>query len=288
MGGPWALRIEDRAALTIVVILYGHAALTHDSLDQPLDLEAGDLVLVQGPDPYLLGDRAETAPRFRILPGNRPVTMTGFEVGETMNLGVRTWGSPDEAEDTTRMLTGIYADAGEASRRLLDAIEPVTLRRKAASESSYVGLLATETLSEEPGQSAVLDRLLDLVLIDTVRHRFAEHPDTAPGWYTALDDEAIGSALRGIHSDPAAPWSVVGLASGANMSRAAFSRRFSAAVGEAPMSYVKTMAFVARGRPPRRPRPPREPGSAPRRLRQRVHLQRSVQGTVWHEPYRLP
>ncbi len=60
------------------------------------------------------------------------------------------------------------------------------------SESVYVGLLASESLSEQPGQSAVLDRLLDLVLVDTVRSHFAAHPDRAPRWYSALADDIIG------------------------------------------------------------------------------------------------
>ena len=71
------------------------------------------------------------------------------------------------------MLTGVYEDVGEVSTRLLDAIGAVVVRPGAAQASAYVGLLASESLSDAPGQSAVLDRLLDLVLIDTVRDHLA-------------------------------------------------------------------------------------------------------------------
>jgi AraC-like DNA-binding protein len=236
---PWALRIEDRASLTVVVILDGACRLEHDSLDAPMALRAGDLVVVRGPDPYVIGDADGSRPSIRILPGNRPVLMNGDEIGQSMNLGVRTWGAPDEGGPTTKLLTGIYEDVGEASRRLLDAIGAVVVRPGAAQASAYVGLLASESLSDTPGQSAVLDRLLDLVLIDTVRDHFARHPDRAPGWYSALADDLVGSALRAIHDDPAAPWSVPGLAAKVGLSRPVFSRRFSTAVGEPPMAYVK-------------------------------------------------
>jgi AraC-like DNA-binding protein len=239
MAAPWALRVEDRAALTVVVVLHGDCRLVHDALDAPLMLDTGDLVVIRGPEPFVIGDRAGSSPRLRILPGNRPVTMSGGEIGRSMNLGVRTWGSPDDGEDITRMLTGIYEDVGEASRRLLDAIAPVVVRRDATRASVYVELLASESLSDAPGQSVVLDRLLDLVLVDTVRDHFVRHPDRAPGWYTALADELVGHSLRAVHSDPAAPWSVTNLASTVGLSRAAFSRRFSASVGEPPMTYVK-------------------------------------------------
>ena len=239
MTTPWALRIEDGAALTVVVVLNGVCRLEHDSLDAPMALDAGDLVVIRGPDPYVIGDAEGSRPRIRILPGNRPVLMDGDEIGQSMNLGFRTWGAPDGDGDTTKLLTGIYDDAGEASRRLLDAIGSVVVRHGAAQASVYVGLLASESLSDAPGQSAVLDRLLDLVLVDTVRDHFARHPQFAPGWYTALDDDLVGSALRAVHADPAAPWSVHALAANVGLSRPAFSRRFSEAVGEPPMAYVK-------------------------------------------------
>ena len=239
MAAPWALRIEDRAALTVVVVLDGGCRLDHDSLDAPLALDAGDLVVVRGPDPYTIGDAEGSRPRIRILPGNRPVLMNGDEIGQSMNLGLRTWGAVAEVGETTKLLTGIYNDVGEASRRLLDAIGAVVVRPGAAQASAYVGLLAAESLSDAAGQSAVLDRLLDLVLVDTIRDHFARQPQRAPGWYSALQDDLVGSALRAIHADPAAPWSVTGLAATVGLSRPAFSRRFSETVGEPPMAYVK-------------------------------------------------
>ncbi len=239
MAAPWALRIEDRAALTVVVVLDGGCRLEHDSLDAPLALDAGDLVVIRGPDPYIMGDAEGSRPRIRILPGNRPVLMNGDEIGQSMNLGLRTWGAVAEVGETTKLLTGIYNDVGEASRRLLDAIGAVVVRPGAAQASTYVGLLAAESLSDAAGQSAVLDRLLDLVLVDTIRDHFARQPQRAPGWYSALQDDPVGSALRAIHADLAAPWSVTGLAANAGLSRPAFSRRFSETVGEPPMAYVK-------------------------------------------------
>ena len=239
MAAPWGLRIEDQAALTVVVVLDGRCRLDHDSLDTPVVLDAGDLAVVRGPDPYTISDAQGSDPRIRILPGNRPVLMHGEDIGQSMNLGLRTWGAPEGDGESTKLLTGIYADVGEASRRLLDAIGAVVVRPSAAQSSAYVALLAAESLSDAPGQSAVLDRLLDLVLVDSVRDHFARHPERVPRWYSALEDDLVGGALRAIHGDPAAPWSVTALAADVGLSRSAFSRRFTEAVGEAPMTYVK-------------------------------------------------
>jgi transcriptional regulator GlxA family with amidase domain len=104
--------------------------------------------------------------------------------------------------------------------------------------SPIMDLLAAEVSRNEPGQQVVLDRLLDLALIATLRTWFARPEADAPGWYLALGDPLIGAGLRMIHYDPARPWTVAALAAGAGASRAAFARRFTALVGQPPMAYL--------------------------------------------------
>jgi AraC-like DNA-binding protein len=91
---------------------------------------------------------------------------------------------------------------------------------------------------DEPGQEAVLDRLLDLLLIATLRAWFAGPEAEAPSWYRAHSDPVVGRALRMLHHHPAHPWTVAGLAKETGVSRAALARRFTELVGEPPMSYL--------------------------------------------------
>ncbi len=46
------------------------------------------------------------------------------------------------------------------------------------------------------------------------------------------------AALRAIHSDPARPWTVATLAAEAGLSRAPFARRFTAQLGQPPLTYL--------------------------------------------------
>jgi AraC-like DNA-binding protein len=105
-------------------------------------------------------------------------------------------------------------------------------------DSPLVPLLGDEIVKDAPGQEAVLDRLLDLLLIATLRAWFSRPEAEAPGWYRAYADPVVGHALRLIHDDPAHPWTVASLARSAGVSRAALARRFTELVGEPPMAFL--------------------------------------------------
>ncbi|WP_217914543.1 AraC family transcriptional regulator [Miltoncostaea marina] len=235
MDPPWSLRARDEAPLTLVAVVRGGAWLLPDAGD-PLRLAAGDVAVVRGPDPYTVADDPGTAPTVVIHPGQRCTTPDGVELSGMMALGVRTWGN--SADGATTLLTGTYPARGEVSDRLLRALPGVVVVRSDAWETPLVGLLAAEIARDDPGQEAVLDRLLDLLLIAALRAWFARPDAGAPGWYRAYADPVVGPALRLLHNGPEQPWTVERLARACRVSRAALARRFTALVGEPPMSFL--------------------------------------------------
>ena len=91
-----------------------------------------------------------------------------------------------------------------------------------------------------PGQQAVLDRLLDLLVVALLRRWYARPDSNRPAWYQAHGDEVIGPALRLLHNAPARSWTVTNLAEAVAVSRATLARRFKDVVGEPPMTYLAT------------------------------------------------
>lgn len=235
MSAPWSMRIEDEAPLTVVVLLAGSAWVTPED-GEPVCLERGDAVVALGPAPYLVSDRPDRGPQVKILPGQRCVTLAGEDLAEQLSRGIRSWGN--SADPETIMITGTYTSAGEVSRRLLEALPRVVVLPRPQSPSPIVDVLSAEMIKELPGQEAVLDRLLDLLLIEVLRSWFTAQQDHAPGWYRAADDPQLGRVLGLIHDHPAEPWTVPALAAEAGISRAALARRFTALIGESPMSYL--------------------------------------------------
>jgi len=232
---PWAVRVEDRAPLTVMLMVRGDAWITPDT-GPPLRLRAGDLAIARGPDPYTCADDPATPPQALILPGAECSYPDGRPLQGSMDLGVRTWG--DRLGGSTVMLIGTYLMQGEISGRLLDALPPLLSLTGDVWECPLTSLLMEEIVRDEPGQEVVLDRLLDLLVIAALRAWFSRPEAAAPAWYRALADPVVGRVLRLLQDDPAHPWTVASLAAKAGVSRAALARRFSELVGEPPMTYL--------------------------------------------------
>ncbi|MET8026964.1 AraC family transcriptional regulator [Streptomyces avermitilis] len=232
---PWCIRVEDRAPLTIMLVVRGDAWVMPDGQERML-LRAGDLAIARGPDPYTCADDPATEPRAVILPGGGCAYPDGRSLKGHWDLGVRSWG--DRLDGSTVLLIGTYLMQGEISGRLLDALPPLLSLTSREWECPLTPILAEEIVRDEPGQEVVLDRLLDLLVIAALRAWFSRPEAEAPAWYRALADPVVGRVLRLVQDDPAHPWTVASLAAKAGVSRAALARRFTELVGEPPMAYL--------------------------------------------------
>jgi len=235
MTPPWSLRIRDEAPLALVAVVRGEAWMVPDDA-APQRLAPGDFAVVRGPDHYTVADDPATPPRIVIHPGERCSTPSGEDLHGLMDLGVRTWG--ERLDGPTMLLTGAYQLRGEVSRRLLGVLPQLLVLPGSALDAPLLALLHAEIVKDEPGQEAVLDRLLDLLLIAVLRAWFARPDVEAPAWYRAHADPVVGRALRLLYHNPAHRWSVAELAAGCGISRAALARRFTELVGEPPMAFL--------------------------------------------------
>lgn len=223
--GTWSVTVEDHAPLTVIVMARGQATFT-DSSGGHL-VSAGDVILVRACAAYTIADSAETPTDIRILPGQVCIDPTGALLTEAMALGVRTWGN-SRSDAATVMLIGTYERETSVGALLLAQLPVSAVLR--AFDASLVEMLGRELVNDAAGQTVVLDRLLDLVVVHAVRAVL----DSSP----APSDPTIAEALRAIEAHPEHPWTVQSLGTHVGLSRAALARRFSKHVGESPLSYL--------------------------------------------------
>ena len=116
--------------------------------------------------------------------------------------------------------------------------DELSRRQRAAEDIVAHGISGEGPKPELHHVQAVLDRLLDLLLLSALREWFARPEVEAPAWYRASLDPVVGRALRLLHDEPARAWTVAELADEAGVSRATFARRFTELLGEPPKSYL--------------------------------------------------
>lgn len=236
MGPPWSIDVRAGAALDLIVVTSG--TLWLDTGDERVEAAPGDVLLVRGPEPYVVSDRPERAPTITIEPGQRCVADDGTELHLSLCHGVGTWGNDSDGEHGA--IIGSYEDTGEVGRLALAALPRLAVLPAGSVDPMVVSLLTREITTARVAQSALNDRLLDCLLVMAVRAWLESHPDTAPNWLSGRRDTVAARALDLLHERPARPWTLDTLAGECAVSRATLADRFVRAVGDPPMSYLRT------------------------------------------------
>jgi AraC-like DNA-binding protein len=245
LAAPWALHFGafDRRAGFHVVVEGSATACLDDPAADAVKLGPGDVVVF----PHGSGHRLATAgwPRSQAAPEFAGIVTE-------LRPGQRLAGDGGSGGEQTTVLCGSYGFAAAGAVPLLQGL-PEMIHLPAAATAggpvaATVALLAAEADGSDSGTGVVIDRLVDLLFVYALRNWLTRQgAPMACGWIGALHDDVVGPALRAVHADPGFPWTVDALARQAGLSRAAFARRFRAAVGEAPLSYVTRWRMVVAG-----------------------------------------
>jgi AraC-like DNA-binding protein len=256
---PWSLRFSDAPYLTLCLPLRGSGWIVPSS-GAPRRIGIGDAAIVRGPEPFLFTDDPSTSapeldvrglsgvPAARELSGPRGARDTSEaneargarDTSEARGAGSALAPLPDAGELTGRtvLLAGSYDVRAEVPRRLLRVLPPLLVLPDEEDCTPLRDYLEAQIAGARPGHQTVLDRLLDWLLVCTLRDWFDRPEAEPPQWYAALGDDVVGPALRALHEDPALPWTTASLAARAGVSRTTLAKRFTELVGEGPVSYL--------------------------------------------------
>ncbi len=244
MRDPWSLRIAAEAPVTVIVAIAGAVWIVPDT-GEPLHLHPGDVAVTRAPEHYTVAGKADEPPTVFIHPGQRCCDAQGRSLLEEMTHDVRTWGNDPQGD--TVFLVGAYEHLSRIGDRLRGALPPLLAVRKEDCSSPLIDLLCGEVVRDEPGQAAVLDRLLDLLLTSVLKAWIAQQSVEDPIDLSAPGNPVVERALALLHQDPAFPWTLETLAARTHASRASLARRFNETIGEPPMTFLKKwrMALAA-------------------------------------------
>jgi AraC-like DNA-binding protein len=221
--GDWGVRYTAYEQPGFAIILEGRCWLALDGAE-PVLLERGDFILLP------------SAPAFALFstPG---VACVPIEPSDT---AVR-HGDPDGDPDC-RMHGGTFA-IDRVNAALLIELLPRMIHVRAADGGTgrlahVIDLIRDECDGDRPGRDMILERLLEIMLVECLRRPGIDRNSLSPGLLAGMRDPAIAGTLRAMHAGVRTGWTVAGLAQQAGMSRSAFAARFSETLGCAPMEYL--------------------------------------------------
>lgn len=221
--GRWGVRYAAHNAPGFTIILEGECWISFDG-QEPVKYQKGDFVLLPSSPPFTLSSH----------PGVR------CELREPMDTAVRH--GEQEGEPDFVSLGGTFR-IEQVNAPLLLALLPRIIHIPASEGradklSRVIELIMEECASEEPGRDMVLQRLLEVLLIEALRWQGIATDEARAGLLSGMRDPAIARVLRALHADVRASWTVAALARVAGQSRSAFAARFGEALGCGPIEYL--------------------------------------------------
>jgi AraC-like DNA-binding protein len=224
--GPWVSRSAIEDPLKLVAMVCGRARLTTDGGDGSIELEPGDVAILNNRSWLELEGGTGDGPRREIMPE------AGFP-------STRLIGADCATDD---VVVGGRVDLNPAGQALLlQALPPVGhVRASAAAATNLRGSLDRlfdEVTEDRIGSAFAIRQYGQLLLLEVLR-AYVGQAELPPGWLRVLTDERLRPALSLMHTEPAKPWGLEELARAAAMSRTSFAERFRTVAGVPPLTYL--------------------------------------------------
>lgn len=221
--GAWAVRYAAHEAPGFTIILKGECWIAFEG-EEPLKLETGAFLLLPSTPAFTLSSH----------PG-----LVGTPT-DPMDVPVRH--GEQEGEADFESLGGTFRIEA-ANAPLLLALLPRMIHvppseGRSARLGRLIDLVAEECRGDEPGKDMILQRMLEVLLIEVLRSQGTTMGEDRAGLLHGMRDPALARVLAAMHADVRADWTVASLARIAGQSRSAFAARFGAVLGCGPIEYL--------------------------------------------------
>ncbi|MCX5581147.1 AraC family transcriptional regulator [Kaistia terrae] len=221
--GRWGIRYAAHHAPGFTIILKGACWIAFQG-EEPWKLEKGSFLLLPSTPAFTLSSHPGIA----------------CELRDPMDVPVRH--GEQEGEADFEALGGTFR-IETVNAPLLLALLPRMIHIPPSEGRSVrlgrvIDLIMEECGGDEPGKEMILQRMLEVLLVEALRwHGIATDGDRA-GLLNGMRDPALARVLGAMHADVRADWTVASLAKIAGQSRSAFAARFGAVLGCGPIEYL--------------------------------------------------
>ena len=220
-AGQWRTRREGTGEPFFCAVLEGSCRITVEGRPA-MTLEPGNFLLI--PALRNLVIESLVGPAAGVTHDSVQVSPGQFRVGD------------QEGPVELRLQIGHCSFASPNAELLVPLLPQIVVVREEPRLSALMQLVHGETRARRPARDLVLERLLEVLLIEALR--CGGETASAPRLARGLADDRLAAALCSLHARPDFSWTVARLAAEAALSRSAFFARFTRSVGLPPMEYL--------------------------------------------------
>ena len=238
LGAPWGFSVADHGT-AFHIVADGKCWVQVAGATQPVELVAGDFVVVPRGDAHIMRDSATSTivDFFELAKRSAPDNKGVFHAG-------------GNGAVTKLVCGGMQFDNGPTDPLLVVLPPLIHVKGKGGMGATWLRATVSQVLEELDSSSAgaqvVVTRLADILFIKAVRTYFEQNIDAARyGWLAAIRDPHIGPALAQLHARPQQAWRVASVARQVGLSRSVFAEKFAQLVGEPPLRYLKRLRLNA-------------------------------------------
>jgi len=245
MFSPWGMLIPEADAACFHIVEKGDCFLLLGD-NEPRALTSGDVVILPNGARHALVNSIDEAPRPFIERFRGPEKIVTGDYSSNYYSSTPSEGGEDEERLSVKW-SGGFSFAEKMDHPMLSVLPPLIFvgekeRKDVPWLDRTIQFLMYESSEGEQGSDMMIERLLDMLLIQSIRSWITRQIDcpkcTSGGWLGALRDDSIRHSLGLIHKYPEKPWTVETLGKEVGMSRSVFSNRFRALVGDTPLHYL--------------------------------------------------
>lgn len=187
------------------------------------------------------------APELLLLPGGLAHRLSNGDCARSAPLEAiladNNWNeTPKDDPGATELICGAFVMRAAPLNPLLGALPPALTVPAGGAEASPALAGAAAMLAAECGRRSrngfTAQRLLEVLCAEAIRCFQQSQRAQDAGWFRGLADPKISQAVRYVHADPGADWSVDALAERVALSPSRFAARFRETMGESVMVYV--------------------------------------------------
>jgi AraC-like DNA-binding protein len=238
-----ALRFPCERSFGLHAVTRGHAFVHAPNLNEPLELQAGDLVLMARGCVHLLSLDREPPARTTTVPIARFV---GGGLSDNAPDRLQESPPPHAPAAPTQVISAAYQLWHDPLHPFLRSLPPwFVVRGHSLPQLSAVpltlGLLDRELGDQALGATSATHGLLDALFAFALREIAARENPGVPGWHHAIADRPIRQVLTLMHGNLGHGWTLDELGQQVGLSRSALAERFRSAMGDTPLNHLRTL-----------------------------------------------